>query len=136
MAKTSSIRFPNMFDPARNTVNVVEDSASVVNRTRLLILSDPTELYNEPNFGVGLKEHLWKYNTDTERSIICDKIKNQLNMWEPCVYSQLTEFADGLLFTEGQHSTATSQFNQLKMTVKLSTTFGDVPELILNGAEL
>ena len=131
MAKTSSIRFPNMFDPARNVVNVVEDAASVVNRSRLLILTEPTELYNEPEFGVGLKRYLWQYNTPNTKAILQDRIRDQLHLWEPCVYSEQTEFADGLLFTEGQSRAAENNFNQLKMTVKLSTTFGDAPDLVI-----
>lgn len=53
--KTSSIAWPKMFDISRNKLAVYEDNRSVVNRTKLLMLSDPTELYMEPNFGVGLK---------------------------------------------------------------------------------
>lgn len=136
MAKTSSIRFPNMFDPARNIVNVVEDDASVVNRSRLLILTEPTELYNEPEFGVGLKRYLWQYNTSNTKAMLQDRIRDQLDKWEPCAYSQQTEFADGLLFTEGQSRVAENNFNQLKMTVKLSTIFGDAPDLVINTENL
>ena len=135
MAQTTSIRFPNMFDAARNTVNVVEDKESVVNRTRLLMLTEPTELYNEPNFGVGLKRYLWQYNTPTVKGIVQDRIKNQLNLWEPCVYSEQTEFADGLLFTEGQSSASTASFNDLKMTVKVSTVFGDEAEITIENEQ-
>ena len=57
MANTSSISFPNMFDVTGNCVSVVEDSQSIVNRTRLLMLTEPTELYMNPDFGVGLKKY-------------------------------------------------------------------------------
>lgn len=65
--KTSSIAWPKMFDISRNKLAVYEDNRSVVNRTKLLMLSDPTELYMEPNFGVGLKKYLWQYNNDNQK---------------------------------------------------------------------
>lgn len=61
---TNSLSFPNMFDVARNKVGVISDNESIVNRSRLLILTEPTELYHNPDFGVGLKRHLWHYNTE------------------------------------------------------------------------
>ena len=61
-AKTTSLAFPNMLNPSSNLVNVLEDDASIVNRTRLLMLTEPTELYGEPNFTVGKTSfHLFNY---------------------------------------------------------------------------
>lgn len=125
MSKTTSIRFPNMIDPARNIVNVVEDSASVVNRTRLLMLTEPTELYNEPEFGVGMKRYLWQYNGAAVRGMVQDRIKQQLNTWEPCVNAEATDFVDGLLFTEGNTQTPIQNLSELKLTVGLKTKFGE-----------
>ena len=135
MAKTSSIRFPNMIDPARNIVNVATDGDSVANRCKLLILTEPTELYNEPKFGVGLKRYLWQYNTPSTEAIIHDKIRDQLDKWEPCVYAQNTEFASGLLFTESSVPDNTQSFNQLKMTVALKTKFGEDLDVTLDDLE-
>ena len=132
MAKTSSIRFPNMIDPARNIVNVVEDSVSVVNRTRLLMLTDPTEVYNEPEFGVGLKQYLWQYNGATVRGMIHDRIKKQLRLWEPYVSPEDTEFADGLVFTEGNVPVSIQSLSELKLTVGLRTKFGESAKLDLS----
>ena len=64
---TNSLAWPSMFDVARNKVSVIEDNQSVVNRSKLLILTDPTELYMNPNFGVGLKKYLWQYNTANQK---------------------------------------------------------------------
>ena len=58
MAETTSLAFPNMFNIATNQVSVIEDTTSVANRTRLLILTEPTELYNNPDFGVLPYQHL------------------------------------------------------------------------------
>ena len=88
---TSSIAWPNLFDVARNRVGVLTDSASVTNRTKLLMLTNPTELYNEPTSGVGQ-----------------------------------TQFGDGLLYTEPNGSRTAVEYNTLKFTCGVQTTFGDV----------
>ena len=58
--QTSSWKFPNMIDVTRNRVNIAQDAQSVVNRVKLLMLTNPTELYNELDFGVGMKRYLWQ----------------------------------------------------------------------------
>lgn len=132
MAKTTSWAFPNMIDPSRNKVQIVEDDASVVNRVRLLMLSDPTELYNEPQFGLGLKRYLWQYNNANTRAIIQSKIIEQLTLFEPSVEPESTSFADGLLFTGEENIPSSQEFNQLKMTVGLHTIYGDDLTVNLN----
>lgn len=132
MLRTNSIAFPNMFDVSRGCVQVVSDNASIVNRSRLLILTEPTELYNEPNFGVGLKRHLWKYNTPNEQAIIKDRIVDQLRLHEPCVDADKTSFADGLLFSGSEDRKVSSDnYNQLKMTVGLHTVYGN--QVVVDG---
>lgn len=134
MASTSSLAFPTMFDVARNVVSVSEDTASVVNRTRLLILTEPTELHMNPKFGVGLKRHIWQYNNENQKAIIKDRIVEQLRMHEPCVKADETKIADGLLFTGStDRDQITQDFNRLKMTVALTTVFGDSVEVKLNN---
>lgn len=137
MANTTSLAFPNMFDVARNRLAVLEDSPSVVNRTRLLILSEPTELYNEPNFGVGLKRHLWQYNTDNQKAIIEDRIVEQVRLHEPYCIPEETQFADGLVFTGSNDSVSSMQdHNRLKMTVALKTTYNDTANIDFNNEEV
>lgn len=131
---TNSIAFPAMFDVARNRVGIVSDAESVVNRSRLLILTEPTELYNNPNFGVGLKRHLWKYNTDNEKAIIHDRIVEQLRLHEPCCIPNETQFADGLLFTGGDGYPELDP-NRLKMTVSIQTVFGDTASVELDQSQ-
>ena len=132
MAHTQSIAFPNMFDVARNRVSVLNDIASVVNRSRLLILTEPTELYNSPTFGVGLKRHLFKYNTENEKAIIRDRVVEQLRMYEPSVEADKTKFADGLLFT-GDSDTSAQDFNRLQMTISETCVFGGTADVSLNN---
>lgn len=123
---TNSFAFPKMLDVTRNRVATYEGNRSIVNRTKLLILTNPTELYNSPTFGVGLKRYLWQYNTPNTKAIIQDRIKEQLREHEPYVDADMTSFSDGLVFT----GDATAEFdpadyNRLKMTVGLSTIYKD-----------
>ena len=136
MANTTSWQWSNgkIFDIARNQVAVMEDNVSVVSRTRLLILSEPTSMYNDPDFGVGLTRHLWHYNTDNEKAIIKDRIKEQLRINEPYSIPDQTQFADGLLFTGGTEPDFSAQeYNRLKMTVAVKTTYNETAEVVINN---
>lgn len=135
MAMTNSIAFPNMFDVARNKVAILEDEASVVNRTKLLFLTEPTELYNNLNQGVGLRQHLWKYNNGNVVAMIKDKMIEQLRLHEPCVLPDQTQFSDSLISEEPEPVEHFNDANRLKMTVGLQTTFGNIAEVSINGSE-
>lgn len=132
MASTTSLAFPNMFNITNNQVSVLEDTASVANRTRLLILTEPTELYNNPDFGVGLKRHLWKYNNESERGLVKDRITEQLRLHEPCVYPEKTVYSDGLLFSGEQTQNVLTEQNTMALTVALQTVFKDEVQVTLN----
>lgn len=134
---TSSLAWPTMFDVARNRVAVLEDNTSIVNRTKLLMLTDPTEIYNEPNQGVGLKKYLWQYNTDNTKALIQDNIKNQLSLHEPYVAAEKTQFSDGLIFTGSQVDSDIAQnYNQLKMTIAVQTIYGDTANIDFNNTKV
>lgn len=120
---TNSINFPNMFDVARNTVSVLHGNESIANRVKLLILTEENEMYNSPQFGVGLKRHLWKYNTDNEKAIIRDRVVDKLRIYEPCCIPDKTEWTDGLIYTETESNAADA--NKLKMSLILYTVYGD-----------
>ena len=130
-AKATSLAFPSMFDVSRNRVQVLTDNVSIVNRSRLLMLTEPTELYNELEFGVGLRRYIWQYNTENTKAIIKERIVKQLDRFEPCVEASKTAFADGLLFTGDNDPNLSSaqEFNQLKMTVGLRTKYGDTVQV-------
>lgn len=133
MATTTSLGFPNMFSVAQNTVNVLQDNSSVVSRTRLLILTEPTELYNSPQFGVGLRRHLWKYNKENEQARVKDRIVEQVRLHEPCVVPERTSFASGLALTESFDSVAiTEKTTRMDLTIGLVTTYGAELEVKLN----
>lgn len=121
---TKSIAFPDMFNVAHGQVAVLEGNASIANRSRLLILTEPTELYNVPNFGVGLKRHLWQYNNDNQKAIIKDRIEEQLRIHEPCCIPDETAYADGLLIS-GSDGSVVQNYNTLEMTVGIKTIYGD-----------
>lgn len=133
MALTNSIAFPNMFDVARNKVAILQDDDSIVNRTKLLFLTEPTELYKNLNQGVGLRQHLWKYNTDNVGAMIRDKIVEQLRLHEPCVFPDQTSFSDSLLSEETGNVEHFNDANRFKMTVGLKTIFGTTAEVITDG---
>ena len=123
MANTTSLAFPNMINVAQNSISVYEDSRSVVNRDRLLFLTEPTELYNEPDFGVGLHRHMWQYNNENQKAIILDRMKDQLRKHEPYCVPENTQYADGLLFTGGKEDIDATKTDELEMTVSICTTF-------------
>lgn len=122
--QTSSLNWPNIFDVSRNKCAVAEDNSAIVNRVKLMILTEPTELYMNPTYGVGLKQHLFKYNTENEKALIRDRIVEQLKLWEPRVDADKTEFSDGLLYT-GDVNTIGRNDNTLNITITLRTTYGD-----------
>lgn len=135
MAKTTSLAFPNMIDVSANKVAIVTDNASIVNRTALLLLTDPTELYFNPTFGVGLKRYLWQYNTENIRALMKDRIRDQLALNEPRVDAEATSFADGLLISGTDTNRLTSvvdNANRVEITVGLVTTYGDELKVELN----
>ena len=133
MASTNSFSYPYLFDVARNKVAVAEDSASIVSRVRLLLLSEPTELYMNPDFGGGLRRYIWQYNGENQKAMIKDRIIDQLRKYEPCVNAEATQIADGLLFTGSDDRVHSYDANTLKLTVALVTIFGDTLEVKLNG---
>lgn len=135
MAMTNSIAFPQMFDVARNKVAILEDNESIANRSRLLILTEPTELYNNLDFGAGFKRHLFQYNNNNQVSIIQDRIKEQLRLHEPCCDPDKTSFADGLLFTEDLHNNPIQEYSKLKMTVAICTSYDDTISVNLDEVE-
>lgn len=135
MAETTSLAFPNMFNITANQVSVIENTNSVSNRTRLLILTEPTELYNNPDFGVGLQRHLWQYNTESEKGLVRDRITAQLRLHEPSVYPEKTNYSDGLLFSGTPTANETLNNNTLAMTVVLETVFKEQAKVSLNYTE-
>ena len=133
MAHTNSLAFPNMFSVSKNTVNILENDVSVVNRVRLLMLSDPTSLYNSPSFGVGMKRYLFQYNNENTKAQLKDRIKEQLRIYEPCVEADKTTFTDGLLYTGGQvNEDDYTDLNRLKLTMSLKTIYGDTVNIDTN----
>lgn len=132
---TSSWAWPNIFDTSRSCVNIYEDNKSIVSRSRLLILSQPTSLYYSPQFGVGLERHLWHYNTDNEQAMIKDRIVSALSKFEPDVDAAKTSVVPGLLFTDSTNTSqmnAASQYNQLSITVGLTTNYSEEITVELN----
>ena len=122
--KTSSIGFPNMFNVVQNKVSVLYDNAAVANRSKCLLLTDPTEVYNVPDQGVGLKRYLWQYNNDNTRQMLKDRVVAQLRLHEPQCNPDGTQFKDGNMFTGSTSDSIDQHYNKLEMTIAIETKFG------------
>ena len=122
---TNSMSWPNMFDVSRGKVNLYMDQKSLVNRIKLLILTDPTELYMVPNFGVGLRKHLFKYNNDNVIALIRDELIEQLRLWEPGVIASATTIERGPKHTwdPANRETVSSRMNVLDLIVTVQTVY-------------
>lgn len=135
----NSFSFPNLFDVSRSKVNIYTSSRAIVNRVKLLLLTDPTELHMVPNFGVGLRKYMFSYNNDNTIALIKDKLIEQLRLWEPSVIPEETKVEKGLAYTESSTGEISNDINHLKLTVTLTTTdkqivsFGLVPEDFMNA---
>lgn len=132
---TSSIGFPNMFDISRNSVSQLADSKSVASRVKLLILTNPTELYMNPSFGVGLKKFMFQYNNDNVVAQIRDRIIEQLRLWEPCVDADSTTVVRGLQYS-GRDMMQDNNPNRLLLTVTIRTIYGETVQIGLEDGDL
>lgn len=132
----TSLSFPNMFDVSRNKVNVFVDSRAVTSRVKLLLLTEPTELYMVPNFGVGLKKYMFTYNNDNTIALIKDKLIEQLRIWEPCVIPEDTIVERGLAYTEAAMQGDEAINNILKLTITLTTIDGNKASVEISDKDL
>lgn len=126
---TCSINFPSMFDVARNRTGVATDSASIVSRVKLLLTTEPTELYMNPTYGVGLKRYLFQYNNDNIVAEMRDRIVEQLRIWEPCVDPDKTTLTRGLDYTGEGNELQTG--NVLNLTLTVYSIYGEALEINL-----
>lgn len=139
--KTNSWSFPNIFNTAQNQVAILEDDDSITNRVKNLMLTEPTEVYNEPPQGVGIKRYLWQYNTPNLKQMLIDRLKEQLRLYEPYANPEGVQWVSGNLFTGSSDSQVAQSFNKLEMTISVETSFGstvsiifeNLQEMILNG---
>lgn len=121
----TSWAWPNIFDVARSKVTLYSDTKSITNRVKLLMLSDPTELYMTPNFGVGLKRFQFQYKNENSIAMIKDALIAQLKLWEPSVIPEDTTVTQGLNYSQvNDGSVATENPNTLNLTVTLRTKYG------------
>lgn len=121
---TSSWSWPNIFDVARSKVNLYNDTKSITNRVKLLLLTEPTELYMNPRFGVGLKKFLFRYNSDNVVALIQDQLIEQLRLWEPGVIAEETTVVrNNPRTSEDSLGTSVSEkMDTLNLTVTLVTS--------------
>lgn len=136
MSTTSSLRWPYLFNVAQNKVAVAENNVSIVNRTKLLLLTEPGELYNEVNQGAGLRRFLFTYNTDNNKAMMIQKIREQLELHEPKVDAANTVFTDGLLMTGSDSALPEMKENKIEITIGLKTIEGDTVTVSTSSEEV
>ena len=115
----TTFSFPNLFDVSRSKVNIYTNTRAIVNRVKLLMLTEPTELHMVPNFGLGLRKYMFTYNNDNTIALIRDKLIEQLRLWEPSVIPEETKVERGLQYTGGNVEETAVDINHLKLTVTL-----------------
>ena len=135
----TTFSFPNLFDVSRSKVNIYTNTRAIVNRVKLLMLTEPTELHMVPNFGLGLRKYMFTYNNDNTIALIRDKLIEQLRLWEPSVIPEETKVERGLQYTGGDVEETAVDINHLKLTVTLTTSdmqqvsFGITPSDFYNA---
>lgn len=132
---TSSLSYPNLFDVARGKVATISDAASIANRVKLLLLTEPTELYNSPTFGVGLKKYMFQYNSVNIAAQVREKLVEQLKLWEPCVDADATTVENGNLYSQSDELKQ-MDLNHLRLTVTVYTTFGNTVTISVDNNDI
>lgn len=123
----TSFSWPNMFDVSRSKVALYSNSQSLTNRIKLLLLSEPTELFMEPNFGVGLRKHMFKYNNDNVIALIQDELIEQLRLWEPGVIPEQTTVERGAAYSWDPYNleSVADRMNVLDLKITVHTIYNE-----------
>ncbi len=126
-----------MFDVSRSKVNLYNDIKSITNRVKLLLLTEPTELYMNPSFGVGLSKYMFTYNNDNTIALIKDKLIEQLKLWEPSVIAEETEVTRGLSYTSPDDTERSEEdLNKLDLTITLKTVYMQTVSFGINQSDV
>lgn len=134
----SSWAWPNMFNVSRSQVNLYNDTRSITNRVKLLLLTEPTELYMNPTFGVGLKRYLYTYNNDNTIALIRDRLVEQLRLWEPSVIPEETQIVRGNLYSRDPSDpiSVSERMNELNLTITLVTIYRETVSFDLTQSDV
>lgn len=134
----TSIAWPNMFDVAKSKVTIYSNEKSITNRVKLLLLTEPTELYMEPHFGVGLRKYVFKYNNDNVIALIQDELIEQLRLWEPSVIPEDTIVERQDTFPEDYNNleSVPARMNNLNLKITLHTIFEQTVSFNITSADM
>lgn len=134
----TSLAWPNMFDVSRGQVNLYSNSRSITNRVKLLLLSEPTELYMEPRFGVGLRKYIFQYKKDNVVAMIQDELIEQLRLWEPGVIADETTVEKGPEYTWDPETleSVSDRMNILDLKVTIHTIYEEVLTFEVTNSDL
>lgn len=120
-----------MINIAQNSIGILQDSNSIKNRLALLIKTEPTELFMNPEFGVGLKQYMWQYNNDTMRPIIEQKLVDKITQFEPSVIPESIEFKQTHDASITDATVTQEEANTFNITIVMQTNYGDTIEITI-----
>ena len=79
-----SIGFPKMFGTTTSS-NLIVDKKATLNNLKLLLSSEKTTLFGDPDFGIKLKYYMYEQNGTILKDIIIDEIYSQIKTFIPQV---------------------------------------------------
>ena len=78
-----SIQFPNMFEPIRT--NIVQDHQATAQNIKLLLDSERTSLFGDPQFGCSLRRMMYEQNSSLLRDTLIDELYTTIIAYMPQV---------------------------------------------------
>lgn len=126
-----------MFDVSKGQALLFSDAKSICNRIKLLLLTDPTEMHMNPNFGVGLRKYMFNYNNENTIARIKDNLVEQLRLWEPAVDPDKTVVKRSTSSGgSAELDTSVGELNKLKLTISVTAINSDVIQFEIDQSDI
>ena len=84
-----SIQFPNMFGQVKT--NIVQDHKATAQNIKLLLLSERSSLYGDPQFGCALRKMIYEQNSKLLRDVLIDELYTTIIAYMPQVRVQRSD---------------------------------------------
>ena len=78
-----SIQFPNMFGAVKT--NIVENHKATAQNIKLLLNSERSSLYGDPQFGCALRKFIYEQNSQFLRDVLIDELYTTIIAYMPQV---------------------------------------------------
>jgi hypothetical protein len=98
-----------------------EGERNVREAIQIILLTEQRERLRLPSFGGGLKRFLFEPNTVTTRSVMQDRIKRELDQWEPRVAVESVDVAEDP--TDPQSAVVSITYRLVSTQVREQTSF-------------